>query len=145
MESDRFCRSVLERHWPGVPVHPDVRGLDGSLYRGVNLVTGGFPCQPFSTAGKRRGKEDDRFLWPEMLRIVAQARPAFAVGENVAGIVSLALDDVLASLESIGYAARAFLVPACGVGALHKRDRVFVVAADPARLAALVGPRAGRG
>lgn len=142
MESDRFCRSVLARHWPGVPIHGDVRALDGSLYRGVDLLTGGFPCQPFSTAGLRRGREDHRFLWPEMLRVIAQARPAWVVAENVPGIVSLALDDVLLGLENEGYAARTLVVPACGVGALHRRERVFVVAADPARRGAGVGAAA---
>lgn len=85
--------------------------------RTVDVVSGGFPCQPFSVAGKRRGKEDDRFLWPEMLRIIKELRPAWVVGENVAGIISMAIDQVLSDLESIGYTCQAFVIPACAVDA----------------------------
>lgn len=96
--------------------------------RTVDVVSGGFPCQPFSVAGKRRGKEDDRFLWPEMLRIIKELRPAWVVGENVAGIISMAIDQVLSDLESIGYTCQAFVIPACAVDAPHRRDRCAIVA-----------------
>jgi len=127
-ERDEFCQKVLNKHWPAVPVISDIRDFDGSDYRGADLLTGGFPCQPFSTAGKRQGEADDRFLWPEMLRVISEARPTWIVGENVSGIISMALDGVLADLESEGYATQAFVIPACAVNAPHKRDRVWIVA-----------------
>ena len=86
------------------------------------------PCQPFSTAGKRRGKEDDRYLWPEMVRVIKELRPTWVVGENVAGIVRMALADILSELEACGYRTRTFLVPACAVGARHRRYRVAIAA-----------------
>jgi len=92
------------------------------------VVSGGFPCQPFSVAGKRRGKEDDRYLWPEMLRVISEIRPTWVIGENVAGIVSMALDTVLSDLENIGYTCQAFIIPACAVDAQHRRDRCAIVA-----------------
>lgn len=129
-----YPRAVLEKHWPGLPRWRDIRTLTGddfyskTGYRTVTVVSGGFPCQPFSTAGKRRGKDDDRYLWPEMLRVISEIRPAWVVGENVAGIVSMALDTVLSDLESIGYTTQAFVIPACAVDAPHRRDRVAIVA-----------------
>ena len=128
-EFDPFCRSVLAKHWPLVPIHEDIRELDGHTYRGsVELVAGGFPCQPFSVAGKKKGKADDRHLWPEMFRVIAQSRPCWVVGENVPGIIGLGLDEVLSDLESEGYACSTFILPACAVDAPHRRDRVWVVA-----------------
>jgi DNA (cytosine-5)-methyltransferase 1 len=94
----------------------------------IDLVTGGFPCQPFSVAGKRRGKGDDRFLWHEMLRAIQEVKPRWVVGENVPGIINLALDEVLSSLEAEGYATETYLIPAVGLNAPHKRERVWIVA-----------------
>ena len=96
--------------------------------RTVDIISGGFPCQPFSKAGQRRGKSDDRYLWPEMLRVIDELRPTWVIGENVANILNLALDDVLSDLESKGYTARAFMVSARGVGAPHQRYRFAIVA-----------------
>ena len=128
-EIDPFCRKVLAKHWPDVTVHTDIRGLNGKDYKGrADVICGGFPCQPFSQAGKRRGTEDDRHLWPEMLRIISEVRPTWVIGENVIGFVKMELDSVLSDLEREGYQTRAFIIPACGIDAPHKRDRVWIIA-----------------
>ena len=129
-----YPTKVLEKHWPDVPRWRDIRTLTGESFyektgmRTVDIISGGFPCQPFSVAGKRRGKEDDRYLWPEMLRVISEFRPAWVVGENVAGIVNMALDQVYADLENEGYAVQAFIIPACAVDAPHRRDRCAIIA-----------------
>src|SRR5262249_32088923 len=110
------------------PITSDIRDLDGRDFYGVTIITGGFPCQPFSCAGKRRGKEDDRHLWPEMLRVIKEVRPAWMLGENVAGIINMELDSVLSDLENAGYATRTLAIPACAVDAKHRRMRVWIVA-----------------
>lgn len=162
-----YPTKVLEKHWPKVPRWRDIRTLTGGDFyertglRTVDVVSGGFPCQPFSVAGKRRGREDDRFLWPEMCRVIAQFKPTWVIGENVAGIVSMAEPDgkpyvesrtinrfedqdyyeavlsqrermllvgIIEDLEQIGYEVQPFIIPACGVGAPHRRDRIAVIA-----------------
>lgn len=129
-----YPTKVLEKHWPDVPRWKDIQTLTKESFyertgrRTADIISGGFPCQPFSVAGKRRGKEDDRYLWPEMVRIIKEFRPAWVVGENVAGIVRMALPDILSELEACGYRTRAFLIPACAVGARHRRYRVAIVA-----------------
>jgi DNA (cytosine-5)-methyltransferase 1 len=127
-EIEEFPRKVLRKHWPDVPIFEDVRKLKGSDVGAVDVICGGYPCQPFSLAGERRGKEDDRHLWPEFSRLVGELRPAWVIGENVAGHISMGLDDVLSDLEGQGYAARTFVIPACAVDAPHRRDRVWIVA-----------------
>lgn len=124
-EIEDFPRKILSKHWPNVPCFDDVRTLeyDGS----VDVICGGYPCQPFSVAGNRKGKEDDRHLWPAMFSLIKKHRPAWVIGENVAGHVSMGLDDVLADLEGEGYECRPFIIPACAVGANHRRDRLWII------------------
>lgn len=128
-DNEEFAQRVLKKHWPAVPCYPDIRTLKGSDIGGtVDIVTGGYPCQPFSSAGKRRGTGDDRHLWPEMFRIILETRPRWVVGENVAGHISMGLDSVLSDLASAGYEALPFVIPACAVAAPHRRDRIWTVA-----------------
>ena len=130
-EIDPWCRKVLAKHWPDVPIAEDVKELANDPARLVpdcDIVTAGYPCQPFSVAGKQRGTEDDRHLWPFISQIIAHKRPAFCVLENVYGHVALGLDEVLADLEAQDYATRAFIVPACAVNAPHRRDRLWIIA-----------------
>jgi len=127
-DNEPYAQAVLKKHWPEVPCHKDIREVRGELYAGVTLLTGGFPCQPFSNAGKQRGKNDDRYLWPEMLRVIREARPTWIIGENVAGIVNMELDQVCADLEGQGYEVEPIIVPACAVDAPHRRDRIWIVA-----------------
>ena len=130
-----YQTKVLEKHWPGLPRWRDIRTLTKESFyertglRTVDIISGGFPCQPFSLASRyRRGKEDDRYLWPEMLRVIKELRPYWVVGENVPGIINLALDQVLSDLEAEGYETQCFIIPACGVDAPHKRERVCIMA-----------------
>jgi len=109
-------------------LHRDIFALNGTDYAGVSLITGGFPCQPFSVAGKRRGKEDDRAIWPQMLRVIKEARPTLVLAENVPGIINMELDNALSDLEAIGYTTGTITVPACAVDARHRRDRVWIMA-----------------
>lgn len=125
-EIDDYCQKILRKHWPNVRLYDDITKLSGDDID-ADVITGGYPCQPFSVAGKRGGAGDDRHLWPEMYRLIREIRPAWVVGENVAGHVSMGLDEVLSDLEGIGYATQAFVIPACAVDAPHRRDRCFVV------------------
>ena len=147
-EIDDYCQRVLRKHWPDVPVWGDVRQLDGrsvadatrnlrgasgdersqsSDWDRVDLITAGYPCQPFSLAGKRLGAADDRHLWPEVARLIGELRPRWFLGENVAGHINMGLDDVLSDLETLGYTARPVVIPACAVNAPHRRDRVWIM------------------
>jgi DNA (cytosine-5)-methyltransferase 1 len=127
-----WSRQVLAKHWPNVPIAQDVKELANDPDRNVpdcDILTAGYPCQPFSLAGKRLGSADtDRHIWPYILRIVASKRPSWCVFENVYGHLTLGLDQVLLDLEAEGYATRPFIVPACGVDAPHKRDRIWIIA-----------------
>jgi DNA (cytosine-5)-methyltransferase 1 len=131
VERDKFCQKVLAKHWPGVPIYDDITTFDAEPFRGVDLVSGGFPCQDISAAGKQEGLSGDRSgLWFEMLRVIEQARPAWAVAENVANLVAMGIDSCLLGLESAGYSARTVIVPASAVGSVHKRERCFIIAAN---------------
>lgn len=132
-----FPRQVLRKHWPDVPIYKDIKKLnkklllkDGVIDRDktIRLAHGGFPCQPYSIAGKRKGKKDDRDLWPEMYRVVQELGPDWVVGENVANFANMELDRTLFNLEDEGYCTTSFVLPACGVDAKHQRFRTFIVA-----------------
>jgi len=134
-EIEPYACEILKKRWSQVANLGDVRNITGDLLgnagigeKEIDVVVGGFPCQPFSVIGRRQGKEDFRFLWPEFARVVQEVRPVWVVAENVPGILDLAIDDVLSDLESQGYSAGAFVYPASAVGAPHRRERVFVVA-----------------
>ena len=129
-----YPTKILEKHWPDVPRWRDIRTVtqeafyERTGFHTVDVISGGFPCQPFSVAGKQRGKEDDRYLWPEMLRVVRELAPRWVVGENVPGILRLAAADVIESLEREGYHAVVFDFEAAAVGAPHRRERIAFVA-----------------
>ena len=127
-EIDPYCRSVLKKHWPGVPIFEDIRKLKGTDIGTVDIITGGYPCQPFSVAGKQKGVEDKRHLWPEYFRLIKECRPTWVIGENVSGHIKLGLDSVIEDLESEGYATRTFSISASSIGANHKRERIWIVA-----------------
>ena len=126
-EMDEFCQKVLQKHWPEIPIYDDVRTLDATRLGRIDIVTGGYPCQPFSQAGKRQGEKDERHLWPEMLRIIKSCKPRYVVAENVAGHVNMGLDQVLTDLENQGYTTRPIIIPACAKNAPHRRDRVWII------------------
>ena len=130
-----WSRRILAKHWPDVPIAEDVKELandpDG-LVPDCDIITAGYPCQPFSLAGERRGSEDDRHIWPYIFTIIQRKRPSWCVFENVYGHVSMGLDEVLSDLEGQGYAARPFIVPACAADAPHRRDRVWIIARNMA-------------
>ncbi|MFR9495579.1 MAG: DNA cytosine methyltransferase [Rikenellaceae bacterium] len=147
---DEFCRQALEYHFPNSDSHNDITQTDFTKYRGqITVLSGGFPCQPFSLAGKRKGATDNRYLWPQMLRAIREVRPTWIIGENVAGITSMVLpsegakvedettssqesdfviEQICRDLEQEGYAVQPIIIPACAIGAPHRRDRVWIVA-----------------
>lgn len=136
VEKDPFCQRILAHHFPESKAYDDITTFDATPFRGrIRVLSGGFPCQPFSAAGKRAGTSDDRYLWPEMFRIIREARPTFVVAENVRGLLSwnegLVLDTVCADLESEGYEVLPAVLPAASVNAPHRRDRIWIVAHRP--------------
>jgi len=139
-EIDPFCNKLLKYYWPQSHHFNDIRQFDATPFKGkIDIITGGFPCQPFSMAGKRKGTADSRHLWPEMLRIISEVMPTWVVGENVYGILNwnggLVFEQVHTDLEALGYEVQAFILPACGVNAPHRRYRVWFIAYSDA------GPR----
>ena len=148
-EIDPFCQKVLSKHWPQSKIYEDIRSFTntndrrsqeqkqqatGDQQRGgdVDILTGGFPCQPFSQAGQRRGTEDNRFLWPEMRRVIQEFKPTWVIAENVSGILTIeqgmVFEQVCLDLEGAGYEVQPFIIPAVAVNAPHRRDRVWFVA-----------------
>jgi DNA (cytosine-5)-methyltransferase 1 len=132
-EWNKFGQQVLKYYWPKAISYEDITKTDFTIHRGsIDIITGGFPCQPYSSAGKRLGKEDERHLWPEMLRAIREIQPSWVVGENVRGLTNwnggMVFDEVQSELEAQGYEVLPFLLPACAVNAPHRRDRIWFVA-----------------
>jgi len=130
---EKFSRKVLKKHWPNVKQYKDIKELTYEQIKEdtlapIDIITGGYPCQPFSIAGSQRGEKDTRHLWPDMFRIVKECKPTWVIGENVSGHIKLGLDTVLQDLESEGYSVRAFSISASSIGANHQRERVWIVA-----------------
>lgn len=132
-EWNPFGQKILKHYWPDATSYGDITKTDFTIWRGrIDVLTGGFPCQPYSSAGKRKGKDDNRHLWPEMLRAIREIQPRWIVGENVRGLTNwnggLVFDEVQADLETESYEVLPFLLPACGIGAPHRRDRIWFIA-----------------
>ena len=172
-EIDPFCQSVLKYYFPKTVLYEDIKRTDFTSWKGkIDVLTGGFPCQPFSVAGQRKGADDNRYLWPEMLRVIRETRPLWIIGENVAGITNMVqpgsetdvetksdqdeenyketileqeyiINTICDDLEREGYSVQPIIVPACGVGAPHKRYRVWFIASDRSD-ARIEGLRQGR-
>ena len=130
VENNEYCRAVLRHHWPEMPVLGDICDVrkEDLPCPNPDIVVGGFPCQPFSQAGKQKADKDKRHLWPEMFRLIRECRPTWVVGENVIGFAKLGLDKALTDLENEGYATRTFNIPACATGAPHLRQRLWIIA-----------------
>jgi len=131
VEKDKFCQQVLKKNFKNIPIESEVRNVKGDRYA-ADIVTGGFPCQPFSVAGKRRGTDDDRYLWDETIRIIRECKPRWFIGENVEGIINIqegvVLRQVQDDLEKEGFQVQCLVIPASGIGAWHQRKRVWIVA-----------------
>ena len=129
-EKDEFCKKVLNKHWSQIPIYDDIKTINAGQIS-ADIVSGGFPCQPFSVAGKQRGKQDDRYLWPEMLRVVTEVKPRWFIGENVSGLINInegmVLRQVCDDLEKQGFQVQCFVIPASGIGAWHQRKRVWII------------------
>lgn len=130
VEKDDFCQKVLKKHWPNITIEGDIRNVKGDKYE-ADVVTGGFPCQPFSVAGKRKGTDDDRYLWDETIRVVRECKPRWFIGENVEGLINInngvVLRQVQTDLEKEGFEVQCLVIPASGVGAWHQRKRIWIM------------------
>jgi DNA (cytosine-5)-methyltransferase 1 len=131
VEKDDFCQKVLKKHWPNTTIEGDIRNVKGDKYE-ADIITGGFPCQPFSVAGKRKGTDDDRYLWDETIRVVRECKPKWFIGENVEGLINinngLVLRQVQTDLEKEGFEVQCLVIPASGIGAWHQRKRIWIIA-----------------
>jgi DNA (cytosine-5)-methyltransferase 1 len=131
VEKDKFCQKVLKKNFNNIPIESEVRNVKGDRYK-ADIITGGFPCQPFSVAGKRRGTDDDRYLWDETIRIIRECKPRWFIGENVEGIINIqggvVLRQVQDDLEKEGFQVQCLVIPASGIGAWHQRKRVWIIA-----------------
>ena len=127
-EIQPYCQKILKKHWPNIPLFEDITKLRGEDIGAVDIIYGGFPCQPFSVAGNRKGQNDNRYLWPEFSRLVGELKPRWIIAENVSGILSIAADDVCRDLERQGYEVGIWDFEAAAVGAKHRRERIFFVA-----------------
>jgi len=132
-EQDKFCHKVLHKHWSDVPIYEDIKKLDGTKIK-ADVIVGGFPCQSFSIAGKQKGKDDERYLWDEMFRVIKEVKPRWIIGENVQNLINISDGQILQGihndLESQGYEVQTFNISASSQGAWHKRSRVWIVAAN---------------
>ena len=130
VEKNEFCQKILKKHWPNITIEGDIRNVKGEKYQ-ADIITGGFPCQPFSVAGKRKGTDDDRYLWDETIRIVRECKPRWFIGENVEGLINInngvVLRQVQTDLEKAGFQVQCIVIPAAGVGAWHQRKRIWIV------------------
>jgi len=131
VEKDKFCQKVLKKNFNNIPIEEDIRNVKGSNYK-ADVITGGFPCQPFSIAGKRKGTDDDRYLWDETIRVVKECKPRWFIGENVEGLVNInegmVLRQVQNDLEREGFEVQCLIIPASGIGAWHQRKRIWIMA-----------------
>ena len=130
---DSYCQKILRKHWPWVTIYDDIKELNheklnSNGHTKIDIITGGYPCQPFSVAGRQQGEKDPSHVWPEYFRLIKELRPTWVIGENVSGHVKLGLDTVLENLESEGYSARTFSISASSIGANHQRERIWIVA-----------------
>ena len=130
VEKDEFCQKVLKKNFKNIPIEGDIRNVKGEKYK-ADVVTGGFPCQPFSVAGKRKGTDDDRYLWDETIRVVRECKPKWFIGENVEGLVNIqdgmVLRQVQDDLEKEGFEVQCIIIPASGIGAWHQRKRIWII------------------
>lgn len=131
-EKDTFCQTILKHYWPKAETLTDIREFNAEKYKGkIDIITGGFPCQPFSAAGKRKGTSDDRYLWPAMYRVISTIKPRWVVCENVYGLINwnegMVFDKVQSDLEAEGYEVATYVLPAAGVNAPHQRYRVWII------------------
>tara|TARA_R100000654_G_scaffold15292_1_gene32495 strand:+ start:42 stop:782 length:741 start_codon:yes stop_codon:yes gene_type:complete len=132
VEKDKFCQQVLKKNFKNIPIESEVRNVKGENYKNTDVITAGFPCQPFSDAGKRKGSLDDRYLWDETIRIVKEVKPKWFIGENVSGLISIqkgmVLRQVQTDLEKEGFKVQCLVIPATSVNAWHNRKRIWIIA-----------------